>query len=660
MKHVFNGRAEKVAGKILSERRQYGVSIGRRAPMHRMHLDCILEIADSGLTPIIVIGSTNGAESALFNPLKNPLTADQQKEQLRIALQGRLPADKVKTMTLEDHPDDNEWMKNLVKKIKDMGGHEKSVIHFRAKSVDAAKAGEPIKPLSRYARAFVRQGFSVWHSYNSDPADDNVCASDIRDYDLNNLTKAQRETMAAPDYIIGLARLARANNPDRALLEQHGIPLTVFDLTLDRMHREAGIRTGEVIDLASKSTEMSLGGLKTIANDIILKYISSKKEVVASAKAAGKIMAEKKPLLLLGNSISPETARTLGDSGLFDIVPTTVSKYQSGENYVEFFKKQEADFTANAARIKGAKVVIVQSTGTPVGDHVQDLLELIHTAKFHGAAEVTAVIPFAAFSRQDRAFDKRLSSVGADLFARQLKAAGADRVITFTMHSQAAIQFYKNVFGNNFANISAADSFAAHFRKSPAFRSSDFIVGAPDGAEKLHDEGQGRARDFSKTLTGAFNEKSLFRISKVHTSANETKITHFDGDVAGRECIVIDDMVDGGTTMVNAAKILKEKGAKSVTCAFTHAVLTQGAGTLEKLLTADTGGAFDIDRLVMTDSIPESAEKIAEFAKKFPALAQKIEVIFLGDSIVSAIGGIAPAARQPANKNKPCRGRKHG
>jgi ribose-phosphate pyrophosphokinase len=444
--------------------------------------------------------------------------------------------------------------------------------------------------------------------------------------------------------------------PTAIFWDQHKIPLTVFDLTLDRMYREAGIRTTDVFDQADKSEKITQAGLKKVANTIILKYIAPKKAVAAQTTAPEKNMAAKKTLLMMGDSISPETAKALGDSGLFDIIPTTVSKYQNDENYVEFFKKQEADFVANTAKIKGAKVVIVQSTGKPVSDHVQNLLELIHTAKAHGAAEVTAVIPCAAFSRQDRAFDKRLTSIGADLFAKQLKAAGADNIITFTMHSQAAIQFYKDAFGDKFTNISAADAFISHFKKDPVFKASDLVIGAPDGAEKLHDEGQRRACEMSQALTGTFNKEAMFRISKVHTAANETKITHFDGDVAGKDCVIVDDMVDGGTTMLNAAKMLKANGAKSVTCCFTHAVLSDGAGTLEKLLAAETQGVFAIDKLVMTDSIPESAEKIAEFAKKFPALARKIEVIYLGEAIAAAIS----KNNVPANANKPQRCRKLG
>lgn len=332
----------------------------------------------------------------------------------------------------------------------------------------------------------------------------------------------------------------------------------------------------------------------------------------------------------------------------------SIGKFQSDEPFVELFYDQQADFSANAKKISGAKVVVVQSTAEPVAEHVLHLLEMVHTLKRYGATEVMAVVPFAAFSRQDRPFGQRFASVAADLFARQLKAAGADKVISFTMHSQGAIKFYEQAFGSGFTALSATDVFGGYLKNKFFLNSSDLVVGAPDGAEKPGDEGQKRAKDLSMFLTGTFNAKAMFRISKVHTATSETKITSFDGDVADKDCVIVDDMVDGGSTMINAAKLLKAKGARSVTCCFTHAILTKGIATaLEKIMTAQESGVHAIDNLVMTDAIPEAADKIEDFARQYPALAKKITVIPLGHAILAEVK--RQMAVVPANENAPAK-----
>lgn len=641
MKHIFNGTARKKKQEIAAAGMTYGVSLGRRAPMHRMHVDCILEIVSAGLKPVIVIGSVNGPESPLYDPVRNPLSLEQQKEQIRRALPG-LNIDDGAILTLPDDPDDDVWMKTFVGKLKAAGVYGSSVVHFRSKSVDAA-SHEAVKPLGQYVEPFMREGLAVWQSYNSDPADDTISGTDIRTYDLAHLTDEQRNIIAAPDYIADIARAARADNPDAKLLEKYHVPLTTLDLTLQRLRLEAGISTAEIIRTAREHGDVTVHTLAEAAYEHI-------NRLHAHPQPAPRA---KKTLLVLGDSVSPETADYLRKNAYFDTAGASIGKFQSGEPFTEIFYGDEAHFAANAEKIKGAKVVVVQSTGEPVGDHVAHLLEMIHTLKAYGAAEVTAVVPFAAFSRQDRAFEGRFTSIAADLFARELKAAGADKVMSFTMHSEAAIAFYKKVFGENFSSLSATDIFAAYLKGKFPLTSSQIVAGAPDGAEKAGDQGQKRAHELADALNDNFN-KAVFEISKTHVAASETKITSFKGDVAGKDCVIIDDMVDGGSTMLNAAKMLKAHGAKSVTCCFTHPVLTAGSGSaLEKLMTAKEGAAFAIDNLVMTDSIPEAAAKVAAFAQQYPQLASKIDIIPLGPAILAAVKGQTPMPDvQPAPQRK--------
>ncbi|MBI3440684.1 MAG: ribose-phosphate pyrophosphokinase-like domain-containing protein, partial [Proteobacteria bacterium] len=499
MKKTFNGSAKKIKQDLRDAHVEYGISLGRRAPMHRMHVDCIMEIIGAGLKPAIFIGSTNGPDSPLYDPVRNPLTVAQQKEQLCQAIPG-LNLNKAFIITMEDHVDDKAWLQNLEDKIQELGLGDKSVVHFRSKAADAIQPEGSIKPLSQYTQAFVDQGLAIWQSYNYDTADDQISATDIRSYDLDNLTVEQRNVIAAPDYIIGIARQARNNNPDKAVLKAYTIQLTTLDLAFERIRLEAGISTREIIAAAEKIGEVNGQSLAKAASNLIkLRQAHAKKDKNLPAK----------PLLVIGDNVSSEMAACLKQDPAFDIASASIGKFQSDEAFTELFYGEKADFDFNTERIKGSKAFVVQSTAEPVSDSLQHLLEMVHTLKYNGATEVTAVIPFVAFSRQDRAFDSRFTSVAADLFAKQLKAAGADKVITFTMHSQAAMQFYKNAFGDGFVNLATTDIFATDLKQKFYFTSSQIIAGAPDGAEKPQDEGQKRAKELSERLTGKKKKKSV-------------------------------------------------------------------------------------------------------------------------------------------------------
>lgn len=648
MTGVYHGSVEKVLDGIRKEQLEYGISLGRRAPLHCMHVDCILEIVKAGLKPVIFIGSVNGPESPLYDPVRNPLTVDQQKEQFRHAIEDA-GYDESLIITLEDAGDDNEWMRNLAQKLRDNGLYGKSVVHLRSKAADEQKMSDPIRPLSQYTQAFVNSGVSVWHSYNGDPSHDTINASDIRAYDLNNLTVAQRTVIAAPSHLISIARKARDENPDKDMLVDRGIPLTVLDLSFDRMYREAGIRTADVITLAEEKGDLSFKGLSAAATAIVEKIRGPKILDAANGNRP------QKPLLFLGDSISPETAAILKRDGMFEVASGSIGKFQSGEPFAEIFYRDPEKFEINQQKIEGAKAIVVQSTAEPVGDHLTHLLEMIHTLKIHGAKEVTAVLPFSALARQDRKFEGRFATVGAELMPKLLKAAGADKVISFTMHSQASIGYYRDVFGDDFTSLSINDILAKHIRSCFPFTSAQVVIGAPDGADKPNDEGQRRACEFITTLHGKFNEKARFKISKVHTADSETKATSLEGDVAGKDCVVVDDLADGGSTLVNAAVLLKENGAKSVTCAITHAVLTKGDATaLERLMTRKINGQYAIDSLVITDSIPEAADKVAAFAKQYPDLARKIVILPLGPVILAEVKKqLSAATPVPKNGRKP-------
>lgn len=587
MTQAFDGTlSAELAAKMKAAGFEYGLSIGRRAPLHKMHIDCILEIARAGLKPVIVIGSVNTAGDPLYDPLRNPLTVEAQMKQLRDALPPALYA-QCTILTLPDQQDDDTWMASLKKLLADHGMANKAVMHFRAKAADA-QTGDAVrcKPLGSYKESLIKAGIGVWQSYNENPADDHINASDIRAFNLSALTDAQRSIAPQLDRLAEQARVMRLSNPDGAALDRAGVPLTMLDFTLARLYCETGTRTGEVLARVKLAGSVSLAGLTAATKQTIERL-------------------KRKPMIL-----SPQ----YGDgyhAQDFEKIAASVGTFQSGETFSELFYGDNDNFEKNADRIKGAHVYVVQSTAAPVGDNVQHLLHMIHTLKFYGAEKVTAVLPFAAYARQDRAFERRFESVGADMLPKQLKAAGADAVLGVTLHSKAAMAFYTSAFGKNFTAVSTAPLLADHLKKL-GLSIDTAVVGAPDGGEKLHDEGIARARDVGQSLSAAFNDAAMFKISKVHTAASETKITAFSGDVAGKTAVVIDDMVDGGSTLINAARVLKQNGAKEVVCCVTHGVLTAGSEpALIKLLTAQEGGIPLISRFVVTDSVPDVVAKVA-------------------------------------------------
>jgi NAD+ synthase (glutamine-hydrolysing) len=269
MTEAFRGNAEQIKANLALEGIKYGISIGRRAPMHRMHADCIKEITNAGLTPVIFIGSTNGPQSPHYNPLRNPLTVAQQKSQIKVVFP-ELDIEK-HVITLDDVGDYTKWCDSLSATLARTGLAGKSVAHFRSKFADAGASGA-IKPLSAYTQGFVDRGLPVWESFNHDKADDAINASELRTLDLENLTAAKRQLFAAPDYIIHIAKEARAHNASKAELEAHHIPVTMLDLTFDRLQKEAGIETAPLIKAAEAQGEVTLASL-TQATEAAIKQL---------------------------------------------------------------------------------------------------------------------------------------------------------------------------------------------------------------------------------------------------------------------------------------------------------------------------------------------------------------------------------------------------
>lgn len=355
-------------------------------------------------------------------------------------------------------------------------------------------------------------------------------------------------------------------------------------------------------------------------------------------------------LILIGNNTSPTLPAAAAGRGI-GIIPASIDSFASGEPFVELFPNDKQNAAANAAKLKGKDVIVVQSAT----DSMTHLLMIVHTLKSYDAGNVTVVMPFAPLMRQDRAFDARFVSLGAAFMASQLKAAGADAVVTLTPHSQAAIKAYRDAFGDAFKVVSSTQLFAPDIQKRFGNTPATLAIGAPDGADKATDEGQKRARRLAKAVFGRDDDAVMFLIAKTHTGVNDTRIIDFKGNVAGKDCVIIDDMIDGGSTMLNAASLLKAKGAKSVTAFASHGILSGNA--LEKILSARADGQnFSIDRLVLADTLPSVAQKIAALAKTQPKLAARADVIATADLLLQAAENeIARTKSPPVHNIRPLR-----
>jgi ribose-phosphate pyrophosphokinase len=227
--------------------------------------------------------------------------------------------------------------------------------------------------------------------------------------------------------------------------------------------------------------------------------------------------------------------------------------------------------------VRGEDVFVIQSTSYPANDHLMELLVSLDALKRSSARRVTAVVPYFGYARQDRKSAPR-TPISAKLVANMITAAGADRVLTLDLHA-GQIQGFFDIPTDN---LYAAPVFVKDIREchSP----QDLMIVAPD------DGGVERARDIARRL-----DADLAIIDKRRERAGVSEVMNIIGDVAGRRCVIIDDIVDTAGTLCNAATALIESGASGVWAYVTHGVLSGGAVARVT--------ASPIEALVITDSI---------------------------------------------------------
>ena len=294
------------------------------------------------------------------------------------------------------------------------------------------------------------------------------------------------------------------------------------------------------------------------------------------------------PFLLLAGRANRPLASEIGDIIGESPDGATIQQFADGEIF--------ARIDQNA---RGRDVFIIQSTNAPA-DTIMELLLLADAARRASAARVTAVIPYFGYGRQDRKDQPRVA-IGAKLVANLIVAAGADRVVSIDFH-QHQIQGF---FDIPVDHLYAAPVFTKYFRDK---KLEDLVVVAPDvGSAKM-------ARGFGKRLGASFAI-----IDKRRPSANMSEVLNVVGDVEGMNCLLVDDMIDTGGTLSNAVVALKERGAKAVYAAATHALLSGPA--VERLTDAP------LEEMVVTNTIyiPED--------KRF----DNLKILSVGDLLAKAI-----------------------
>ncbi|AYE34465.1 ribose-phosphate diphosphokinase [Clostridium septicum] len=285
--------------------------------------------------------------------------------------------------------------------------------------------------------------------------------------------------------------------------------------------------------------------------------------------------------IFTGNS-HPELAKEIADILGIPLGRAKVSTFSDGEISVDI------DET-----VRGADVFLVQSTSAPVNNNLMELLIMIDAFKRASAGRVTVVMPYYGYARQDRKAKSR-DPITAKLVADLLTAAGAHRVLTMDLHA-AQIQGYFNIPVDH---LLGSPILAKHFLSRGFDESEDVVVVSPDLGSVT------RARKFADKL-----HAPIAIIDKRRPKANVSEIMNIIGDIKGKRCILIDDMIDTAGTISNAANALKDLGAKNVYACCTHGVLSGPAferinnSAIEELIMLNTIKLPEKDDLIKFKSL---------------------------------------------------------
>jgi len=268
---------------------------------------------------------------------------------------------------------------------------------------------------------------------------------------------------------------------------------------------------------------------------------------------------------VLAGTSNPKLCKDIARNLKLKLVNTNIKRFADDEIYVEINEN-----------IRGNTIFVIQSTSNPANDNLMELLICIDALKRSSAKNITAVIPYFGYARQDRKVVPR-TAISAKLVSDLITNAGANRILSVDLHA-GQIQGFFNIPVDN---LFATPIFARHIKKN--IKLNNLICVAPDVG------GVERTRALSRRLN-----TSIAIIDKRRPSPGKSEVMNIVGDVKNKSCVIIDDIIDSGGTIVNAAKALKDKGAKEVYVYITHAVLSGSAidkiekSQIKKLITTDT------------------------------------------------------------------------
>jgi len=277
------------------------------------------------------------------------------------------------------------------------------------------------------------------------------------------------------------------------------------------------------------------------------------------------------------------------------LVNSKIKKFADGEIYVEINEN-----------IRGNNIFIIQSISSPANDHLLEMLLCIDALKRSSAKNITAVIPYFGYARQDRKVVPR-TSISAKLVSNLITKAGADRVVTVDLHAGQIQGFFDIPVDNLFAT----PIFYRHIKKR--LKLNNIVCVSPDAG------GIVRTRGLSKLL-----DVGLAIVDKRRPSPGKSEVMNIIGNVKNKVCIMVDDIIDSGGTIVNAAKMLQNKGAKEIHVYITHGVLSGDA--VKKIKNSP------IKNLVITDTI-DNSKKINN--------AKNIEILSISNLLGEALKRIS-------------------
>jgi ribose-phosphate pyrophosphokinase len=307
-------------------------------------------------------------------------------------------------------------------------------------------------------------------------------------------------------------------------------------------------------------------------------------------------------LMVFTGNANPTLAKKVTDHLNIKLGKANVGKFSDGETMVELLEN-----------VRGKDVFILQSTSMPTNDNLMEIMVMVDALKRSSAGRITAAIPYLGYSRQDRRPRSARVAITAKVVANMLSSAGVDRLLTMDLHSDQIQGFFDIPVDNIYATPVLLDDLAVN-------KPENLVIVSPDVG------GVVRARAWSKILGS-----DLAIIDKRRPKPNVSEVMNIIGDVEGRSCVIVDDIVDTADTLTKAALALKNKGALEVKAFITHPILSGNA--IENI------NGSELDEIVVTDTITlsensQKCEKVRQISVA-SLLAETIKRISHEDSVSS-------------------------